>query len=242
MSFSLGCSVVSAGALLVRLVRSSSFSWNGALVVLVEVLPGPACVASAVLLAAVFSLMVCVLWSWGLCILVKVLPRIALCRFWWRFSPKLLRVISVVAALSLCRDELSLLPVGLFALQSAWALPVKASCAWPCIWLLRWPACLVVRFQVFSAVLADFVCPRGSGGLLCSCTRRALADGGLVSVVVLGWLCFVWKCQSHVVVLPLACAEHCFRFVPDSVGFCGSRVCATTLVGGRGVVLFSSAA
>ncbi|MQM19295.1 hypothetical protein Taro_052296, partial [Colocasia esculenta] len=24
------------------------------------------------------------------------------------------------------------------------------------------------------------------------------------------------------------CAEHCFRFVPDSVGFCGSSVCATT--------------
>ncbi|MQM17280.1 hypothetical protein Taro_050249 [Colocasia esculenta] len=38
------------------------------------------------------------------------------------------------------------------------------------------------------------------------------------------------------------CAKHCFRFVPDSVGFYGSRVCATTLVGGRGVVLFSSAA
>ncbi|MQM19068.1 hypothetical protein Taro_052070 [Colocasia esculenta] len=38
------------------------------------------------------------------------------------------------------------------------------------------------------------------------------------------------------------CAEHCFRFVPDSVGFCGSRVCATTLVGGHGIVLFSSAA
>ncbi|MQM11391.1 hypothetical protein Taro_044296 [Colocasia esculenta] len=39
----------------------------------------------------------------------------------------------------------------------------------------------------------------------------------------------------------LRCAEHCFRFVSDSVGFCGSRVCATTLVGGRGIVLFSSA-
>ncbi|MQL74243.1 hypothetical protein Taro_006599 [Colocasia esculenta] len=25
------------------------------------------------------------------------------------------------------------------------------------------------------------------------------------------------------------CAEHCFRFVPDSIGFCGSRGCATTL-------------
>ncbi|MQM23321.1 hypothetical protein Taro_056386 [Colocasia esculenta] len=102
----------------------------------------------------------------GLCILVKVLPRIALCRFWWRFfpgvlrvcfgpllccpcgskcavrlgcvlvrvsqdgswrfwwrfSPKLLRVVLVVAALSLCRGELSSLPVGLFVLQSTWAL------------------------------------------------------------------------------------------------------------------------
>ncbi|MQM06823.1 hypothetical protein Taro_039650 [Colocasia esculenta] len=66
------------------------FSQSGALVVLVEVLPGPACVASAVLLAAVFSLMVRVLWSWGLCILVKVLPRIALCRFWQRFFPGVL--------------------------------------------------------------------------------------------------------------------------------------------------------
>ncbi|MQM00197.1 hypothetical protein Taro_032929, partial [Colocasia esculenta] len=90
---------------------------------------------------------------WVLCILVKVLPRIALCRFWrrffpgvlcvcfgpplcfpcdlrcsvwlgcirvrfsqdgswhfwWRFSPRLLRVVLVVVALSLCGDELSFL-------------------------------------------------------------------------------------------------------------------------------------
>ncbi|MQM16198.1 hypothetical protein Taro_049154 [Colocasia esculenta] len=111
------------------------FSQSGALVVLVEVLPGPACVASAVLLAAVFSLM------------------------------------------------------------SAWALSVKVSCPWLCVWLLHWPACL------------GLVCPRGLNGLLCSCARHALADGGLVSVVVLGWLCFVWKCQSCVVVLPLACGR-----------------------------------
>ncbi|MQM01882.1 hypothetical protein Taro_034640, partial [Colocasia esculenta] len=54
-----------SGVLLVWLVRSGEFSRSGALVVLVEVLPGPACVASAVLLAAVFSLMVCVVWSLG---------------------------------------------------------------------------------------------------------------------------------------------------------------------------------
>ncbi|MQM04516.1 hypothetical protein Taro_037317 [Colocasia esculenta] len=37
----------------------------------------------------------------------------------------------------------------------------------------------------------------------------------------------VLGCQS---VMAPTCAEHCFRFVPDSVGFCGSRVCATTLM------------
>ncbi|MQL93426.1 hypothetical protein Taro_026071 [Colocasia esculenta] len=123
----------------------------------------------------------------GLCILVKIFPRIALCRFWWRFfpgvlcvcfgpplccpcgskcavrlgcilvrfsqdgswrfwwrfSPKLFHVVLVVASLSLCRDELSSLPVFL----------VKALCTWPCVWLLHWPSCLVVHFQVFSAVL-----------------------------------------------------------------------------------------
>ncbi|MQL93062.1 hypothetical protein Taro_025697 [Colocasia esculenta] len=68
------------------------FSQSGALVVLVEVLPGPAFVASAVVLTAVSFLMVCVIWSFGLCILVKVLPRISLCRFWWRFFPGVLRV------------------------------------------------------------------------------------------------------------------------------------------------------
>ncbi|MQM23770.1 hypothetical protein Taro_056839 [Colocasia esculenta] len=69
--------------------RATSESENGALVVLVEVLPGPACVASAVLFATVFSLMVRVV---GLCILVKVLPKIALCRFWWKFFPGVLCV------------------------------------------------------------------------------------------------------------------------------------------------------
>ncbi|MQL68127.1 hypothetical protein Taro_000398 [Colocasia esculenta] len=118
------------------------------------------------LLDAMFSLMVGVVWSFGLCVLVKVLPRIVPCRFWWRFfpgvlcvhfgpplccpyglkcavwlgyvlvrfsqdvswrlrwrfSPKLLRLVLVVAALSLCRDGLSLLPVGLGS--SSWELGV----------------------------------------------------------------------------------------------------------------------
>ncbi|MQL80937.1 hypothetical protein Taro_013390 [Colocasia esculenta] len=68
------------------------FSQSGALVVLVEVLPGPACVASAVLLTAVSFLMVRVVWvvhsgegssqDRPLSLLVEVLPRSALCLFW----------------------------------------------------------------------------------------------------------------------------------------------------------------
>ncbi|MQM20260.1 hypothetical protein Taro_053279 [Colocasia esculenta] len=53
------------------------------------------------LLAAVFSLMVRVVWSFGLCILVKVLPRIALCRFWQRFFPGVLCVRSPIGGVSL---------------------------------------------------------------------------------------------------------------------------------------------
>ncbi|MQM04368.1 hypothetical protein Taro_037165 [Colocasia esculenta] len=64
-----------------------------ALVSVVAVLPqGLRCAASVGL--AVSFLMVRVVWLFGLCILVKVLPRIALCRFWWRFFPKVLRYIS----------------------------------------------------------------------------------------------------------------------------------------------------
>ncbi|MQL90506.1 hypothetical protein Taro_023088, partial [Colocasia esculenta] len=58
-----------------------------ALVVLVEVLPEPACVASAVLLATVFSLkFYCIVWLG--CILVRFSQDVSW-RFWWRFSPKL---------------------------------------------------------------------------------------------------------------------------------------------------------
>ncbi|MQL95356.1 hypothetical protein Taro_028028 [Colocasia esculenta] len=111
-------------------------------------------------------------WVVGLCILVKVLPKIALYRFWqrffpgvlcvyfgpplccscgskcavwlgcvlvrfsqdgsWRFrgrfSPKLPCVcFGCRCSLSLSRDELLLLPVGLFVLQSAWAFLVKTA-------------------------------------------------------------------------------------------------------------------
>ncbi|MQL68741.1 hypothetical protein Taro_000990 [Colocasia esculenta] len=38
------------------------------------------------------------------------------------------------------------------------------------------------------------------------------------------------------------CVEACFCVVPNSVGFCGSRVCAMTLVGGHGIALFCSTA
>ncbi|MQL73311.1 hypothetical protein Taro_005666 [Colocasia esculenta] len=125
---------------------------SGALVVLVEVLPGPACVASAVLLAAMFSLM--------------VLPRITLCRFWRRFFPGVLCVCFGPLLCCPCgsKYELSLLPVGLPVLQSAWALSVEVLCSWYCVWLLRWPTCLVVHSEFLGCA------------------------GGTSCVPVIGWL------------------------------------------------------
>ncbi|MQL70580.1 hypothetical protein Taro_002892, partial [Colocasia esculenta] len=186
--FSQDCStLVSTVAVLPQSVRcavgsASAFWLNGALAVLVEVLPGPACVTSVVLLAAVFSRMVCVI---GLCILVKVLPRIALCRFWWRFFPEVLciRFGPLLSCPCDSRDEVSLLPVGLSVLQSAWALSVEVLCAWPCVWLLRCPACLVAHFQVFSAALVGLRVPVAWTVCFVSHAQRALPDGGLVSVV-----------------------------------------------------------
>ncbi|MQM19390.1 hypothetical protein Taro_052394, partial [Colocasia esculenta] len=174
----------------------SEFFQNGALVVLVEVLPELACVASAVLLAVVFSLMVRIVWivhsgegssqDRPLSLLAEVLPRSALCSFratvvlprdskcvvWLgcvlvRFSPELLRVVLVVIALSLCGDELSLLPVGLSLLQSAWALSVKVLCPWPCVWLPH--GGLVSAVDVWRAVLLmEASVLRVSVALLCT--------------------------------------------------------------------------
>ncbi|MQL84814.1 hypothetical protein Taro_017325 [Colocasia esculenta] len=108
------------------------------------------------LLAAVFSLMVRVVWSFrffressfvasgggssqecsvfvsghrcvapvvrsvpfGRAVFWRGSPKTALGTLGWRFSPELLRVVLVVAALSICRDELLLLPVELSVLHS----------------------------------------------------------------------------------------------------------------------------
>ncbi|MQL86151.1 hypothetical protein Taro_018672, partial [Colocasia esculenta] len=129
----------------------SGGSENGALVVLVEVLPGLACVASAVLLAVVFSLMVRIIWI-------------------------------VHSGEGSSQDR----PLSLLAE------------------LLHWPACLVVHFQVFSAALVGLRVPMAYMVCFVSRALRALLDGGLVSVVVLGWLCFVWKFVIEVVLLALA--------------------------------------
>ncbi|MQM09926.1 hypothetical protein Taro_042811 [Colocasia esculenta] len=98
----------------------------------------------------------------GLCILVKVLPRIALCRFWWR-SPQSCFTLFRLLLLSLGGDELLSFLVGLSVLQSAWAFLVKALCAWSCVWPLRWPACLIFLLQVSRLCLWDFVCPHRAG-------------------------------------------------------------------------------
>ncbi|MQL76480.1 hypothetical protein Taro_008885, partial [Colocasia esculenta] len=174
---SLRCAVGLAGAFW------RVFSQSGALVVLVEVLPGPACVASAVLLVAVFSLMVFVLWSWGLCILVKVLPRIALCRFWWTFFPGVLCVrfgpLLSCPCDSKCAVWLGRILVR-FSQDGSWrflveVLPKAASCCFVCLGVLgqgvvrlavRLAAALAslsrCSFLSFSAALEGPACPRGS--------------------------------------------------------------------------------
>ncbi|MQL86837.1 hypothetical protein Taro_019362, partial [Colocasia esculenta] len=131
---------------------------SGALVVLVEVLPGPACVASAVLLTAVSFLMVRVVWSFGLCILVKVLPRIALCRFWWKFFPGVLCV---------CFGPPLCCPCGLKCV--VWLSYVLVRFSQDGSWRFWW------RFspKLFRALRRwDFVCPRA---LSCSLRFSRLA-------------------------------------------------------------------
>ncbi|MQM16836.1 hypothetical protein Taro_049795 [Colocasia esculenta] len=148
------------------LVRSGEFSQNGALVVLVEVLPGPACVASAVLLAAVFSLMD------------------GSRHFWWRFSPRLLRVVLVGVALCV---TVCLGVVG----RGVVPLAVRLAAA-----LASLPRC---SFPSFSAALVGLcVSPWLGWFALFSCVRRALPDGGLSQCSV-----FCALLGADVVVAPL---------------------------------------
>ncbi|MQL76671.1 hypothetical protein Taro_009057 [Colocasia esculenta] len=103
-----------------------------------------------------------------LVLLVEVLPRAASRYFGCRCS------------LSLCRYELSLFPVGLSLLQFAWALSVKVLCPWPCVWLPRWPACLVSHFQVSQPRWRDLCVPVCQYGL--SRCHGALVGRVLVAV------------------------------------------------------------
>ncbi|MQM17635.1 hypothetical protein Taro_050609 [Colocasia esculenta] len=49
-------------------------------------------------------------------------------------------------------------PLSLLA-EFAWALLVKVLCPWPCVWLPRWPACLVSHFQVSRPRWRDLCVP-----------------------------------------------------------------------------------
>ncbi|MQM06672.1 hypothetical protein Taro_039502 [Colocasia esculenta] len=77
--------------------------------------------------------------------------------------------------------------------------------------VLPGPACVASVVLLLGRVLVRFS-QDGSWRFLVEVLPKAASccfgcHGGLVSVVVLGWLCFVWKCQSRVVVLPLACGR-----------------------------------
>ncbi|MQL99764.1 hypothetical protein Taro_032493, partial [Colocasia esculenta] len=112
-----------------------------------------------------------------LSLLVEVLPRSALCLF------------RATVVLPLWFEVFRL--VELRPGESAWALSVKVSCPWLCVWLLHWPACLVSRFQVFSAAPVDSVCPWGAGGLLhfrcLACSRKWWSAACSLRAVVSVW-------------------------------------------------------
>ncbi|MQL88085.1 hypothetical protein Taro_020651 [Colocasia esculenta] len=97
--------------------------------------------------------------------------------------------------LLLCRVRGVVLLVVFGAFERVCVVKAERACVWlrtvPRSFLLLLFSSEFESFPSFSAALAGLVCPRGLNGLLCSCARRALTDGGLVSVVVLGWLCFV---------------------------------------------------
>ncbi|MQL71953.1 hypothetical protein Taro_004308 [Colocasia esculenta] len=90
-----------------------SFSQNCALVVLVEVLSGLACVVSALLLAAVFSLK-CAVWLG--CVLVRFSQDVSW-SFWWSQGvvPLAVRLAAALASLSRCSfPSFSIALVGLY--------------------------------------------------------------------------------------------------------------------------------
>ncbi|MQM10489.1 hypothetical protein Taro_043381, partial [Colocasia esculenta] len=154
-------------------VLAGAFWWvshNGALVALVEVLLGPTCVASTVLLAAVFSLMVRVVWLFRLCVLVKVLPRIAPYRFWQRFFPG---VLGVCFRLPLC-CPCDLKCAICVELHSGEVLPGR---------LLALLVEVLPRAALWLFWLWDFVCPRGR--VVCFASRTPLPVGGLLCLEVL---------------------------------------------------------
>ncbi|MQL68624.1 hypothetical protein Taro_000901, partial [Colocasia esculenta] len=130
-----------------------------------------------------------------------LVSAVALAGTFWRvfperFSPRLLRVVLVVVALSLCGDELPLFPVGLSLLQPAWALSMKVLCPRPCVWLRIGQLVLLViskflgRFLIFGVpaalageglVIPTGPCLRGSPPLLLQLGARrrgsSVSDG-----------------------------------------------------------------
>ncbi|MQL80979.1 hypothetical protein Taro_013440, partial [Colocasia esculenta] len=200
------------------------------LVVLVEVLPGPACVASAVLLAAVFSLM-CVVWLG--CILARFSQDGSWC-FWWRFSPKLLHVVLVVGRGQrglLCPLRLVVFACGFWAgacgSTVCLCLSVSVSCRLEpgCIALyLGWLPMLVIAPCVVSGALSQFslllrerVC---LGMVPCFGLGPSEVDvmsltSAVVSVPV--WLCIFLVVGMLVPVLSLVCAWRvCCQLLVDS--------------------------
>ncbi|MQM21602.1 hypothetical protein Taro_054645 [Colocasia esculenta] len=210
MSFSLGCFVslgMTPELLVVVLVRvalrtvlACSFRLlcylrveNGALVVLVEVLPEPVCVASTICCVLsvghlfglrsddVFPERLLALW-------VEVLPKLPCVVFVCRCS------LSVEMSCRCCRSDCPC--YSLFGRVSRGVVPLAVCLA---VVLARLSSC---SFRVFPAALVGLHVSPGSGGWLCFSRLWAMPDGGLVSAMGVWLVVLLWKCQSRLVVFP----------------------------------------
>ncbi|MQM20852.1 hypothetical protein Taro_053881 [Colocasia esculenta] len=162
----------------------------------------------------------------GLCILVKVLPRIALCRVWRRFFPG---VLCVRFGPPLC------CPCG--SKCAVWLGCVLVRFSQDDSWHFWWrfsPKLPYVCFGHRCSLFVDMSCRCCQLDYLCyslleRCQSRCCAlgrasgccVGQLASLFVLSFL--VLPVGLHVSPWLGWCAEGCFHSVPDSVGFCGSH-------------------
>ncbi|MQM19235.1 hypothetical protein Taro_052235 [Colocasia esculenta] len=200
------------------------------------------------LLAGVFSLMVRVGWSFRFCVLVKVPPRITLCRFWQRFFPG---VFCARFGPPLCCPCGSKCAIWLGCILVRFSQDVSGRFWWrfslklPCVCFGGRCSLSLYRDELSLLPLCwwDFVCPRGRVVYFVSHALRALADGGMHRVLVLECFDFVLSEASVHCVVPWVALGACESTMCCAVCLIVSFVCRFTTslsVGGVGLSTFGT--